>query len=176
MSPSTKRQLGVESTIHLYSKNDVHYTSGQIPNTPMSSSLILSAKTDPKAFFSTAYYSAETRAGKQMIVNNTALPIWASRVKLPDGTETMSVSVISAAGSILDFSGNSGTIEADTVTWLDMLVGLGSGKSVDILKGARFGKGANNCNYIQTADGTRLYISTTEPTGDIPEGSIGIGW
>lgn len=176
MSPSTKRQLGVESTMHLYSKNDVHYTSGQIPNTPMSSSLILSAKTDPKAFFSTAYYSAETRAGKQMIVNNTALPIWASRVKLPDGTETMSVSVISAAGSILDFSGNSGTIEADTVTWLDLLVGLGSGKSVDVLKGARFGRDNNDCNYIQTADGTRLYISTTEPTGDIPEGSIGIGW
>lgn len=31
-------------------------------------------------------------------------------------------------------------------------------------------------NYIQMANGVRLYISTTEPTGNIPEGSIGIGW
>ena len=55
-------------------------------------------------------------------------------------------------------------------------MGLEWGKSVDVLKGARFGRDNNDCNYIETADGTRLYISTTEPTGDIPEGSIGIGW
>ncbi len=31
-------------------------------------------------------------------------------------------------------------------------------------------------NYIEMGNGIRLYISDTEPTGTIPEGSIGIGW
>jgi len=31
-------------------------------------------------------------------------------------------------------------------------------------------------NYIEMENGIRLYISDTEPTGTIPEGSIGIGW
>ena len=30
-------------------------------------------------------------------------------------------------------------------------------------------------NYI-TVNGIRLYISSTEPTGTIPDGSIGVGW
>lgn len=31
-------------------------------------------------------------------------------------------------------------------------------------------------NYIEMENGVRLYISSTVPTGDIPEGSLGIGW
>ena len=31
-------------------------------------------------------------------------------------------------------------------------------------------------NYIEMGNGVRLYISDTEPTGTIPEGSIGAGW
>lgn len=30
-------------------------------------------------------------------------------------------------------------------------------------------------NYVQVGD-TRLYVSSTQPTGDIPDGSIGVGW
>lgn len=30
-------------------------------------------------------------------------------------------------------------------------------------------------NYF-TVNGIRVYVSATAPTGDIPEGSIGIGW
>lgn len=30
-------------------------------------------------------------------------------------------------------------------------------------------------SYI-TVNGIRLYISSTEPTGTIPDGSIGVGW
>ena len=30
-------------------------------------------------------------------------------------------------------------------------------------------------NYIQVGQ-TRLYISNTEPTGDIPNGAVGVGW
>lgn len=31
-------------------------------------------------------------------------------------------------------------------------------------------------NYIEMGNGVRLYISETEPTGTIPEGSLGVGW
>lgn len=31
-------------------------------------------------------------------------------------------------------------------------------------------------NYIEFPNGQRLYNSTTAPTGDIPDGSIGVGW
>ena len=31
-------------------------------------------------------------------------------------------------------------------------------------------------NYIEMGNGVRLYISDTEPTGTIPEGSLGVGW
>lgn len=31
-------------------------------------------------------------------------------------------------------------------------------------------------NYIEFANGVRLYVSNTEPTGNIPNGSIGIGF
>lgn len=30
-------------------------------------------------------------------------------------------------------------------------------------------------NYF-TVNGIRVYVSSTAPTGDIPEGSVGIGW
>lgn len=180
MSDSTMRSTGVNSTLHLYSKADLNYTSGVLPTptdvSPITASLVLSASTSANSYFSTAYYTAVYKDGTVVDVNNPDYPIWASVSKSPEGMEITSVSVTDNSGSQLDFSGNSGTIEADTIKWLDLLVGLGSGKSVDVLKGARFGRDNNDCNYIETADGTRLYISTTEPTGDIPEGSIGIGW
>lgn len=31
-------------------------------------------------------------------------------------------------------------------------------------------------NYIEFGNGLRLYVSSTEPTGTIPEGSIGVGF
>lgn len=31
-------------------------------------------------------------------------------------------------------------------------------------------------NYTEFGNGQRLYVSTTQPTGTIPEGSVGIGW
>lgn len=41
---------------------------------------------------------------------------------------------------------------------------------VDVLKGASF-----ETNYFMI-NGVRVYVSSTAPTGDIPSGSIGIGW
>lgn len=34
----------------------------------------------------------------------------------------------------------------------------------------------DNGNYTEFSNGVRLYVSNTEPTGTIPEGSVGIGW
>lgn len=31
-------------------------------------------------------------------------------------------------------------------------------------------------NYIEMKNGVRLYISATAPTGNIPDGSVGVGW
>lgn len=31
-------------------------------------------------------------------------------------------------------------------------------------------------NYIEMKNGVRLYISSTAPTGNIPDGSVGVGW
>ena len=92
----------------------------------------------------------------------------------------MSISTIDDHGVQLDFSGNEGEIPVDKITWLDLLIGLGTGKSIDLLHGMKVRKMDSDCNYLITADGTRLYISTTEPVPgpgeEIPDGSIGIGW
>ena len=34
----------------------------------------------------------------------------------------------------------------------------------------------DNGNYTEFSNGKRLYVSDTEPTGTIPEGSLGVGW
>jgi hypothetical protein len=88
--------------------------------------------------------------------------------------------LVNDEGSFLEFAGGLGTIEADKITWLDLLVGLGSGQAVDLLHGMMVRRTASDCNYLITADGTKLYISKTEPKpgpGEtIEDGSIGIGW
>ena len=35
---------------------------------------------------------------------------------------------------------------------------------------------STDTNYIEMENGARLYISTTAPTGTIPDGAIGVGW
>lgn len=35
---------------------------------------------------------------------------------------------------------------------------------------------STDTNYIEMENGVRLYISSTAPTGTIPDGSIGVGW
>lgn len=37
------------------------------------------------------------------------------------------------------------------------------------------GMSAGGSDYI-TVNGIRVYVSATAPTGDIPDGSIGVGW
>lgn len=183
-SPETLRSFGLESTFMLYSVDDLRYTSGVIPEpteaNPISSSMYLTAKTTPKSFFDTAWYTAQLTDGTPLEINNLAYPIWTTIAKSRHGNQTMSVSTIDDHGVQLDFSGNEGEIPVDKITWLDLLIGLGTGKSIDLLHGLKVRKTASDCNYLITADGTRLYISTNEPTPgpgeEIPDGSIGIGW
>lgn len=178
MSADTKRPVGFTSTFHLYSKQDLHYTSGPIPNGQIQCSIIMEAKTTTKSFFDTTWYTSKKASdGTVLNLNNDDFPIWATIAKSRHGEQTMSVSLIDDAGLQLDFTGNQGTIEADTITWLDLLSGLGTGKAVDILHGMKVRRTANDVNYLQTADGTTLVISKTEPSADdFPVGAIGIGW
>lgn len=183
-SPDTLRSFGLESIFRLYSIDDLRYTSGVIPEpteaNPISSSVYLTAKTTPTSFFDTAWYTAQLTDGTPLEVNNLDYPIWTTIAKSRHGNQTMSVSTIDDHGVQLDFSGNEGEIPVDKITWLDLLIGLGTGKSIDLLHGMKVRKMASDCNYLITADGTRFYISTTEPTPgpgeEIPDGSIGIGW
>lgn len=46
---------------------------------------------------------------------------------------------------------------------------------ITTIENKTIGMGVGGTNYI-TINGIRLYVSSTEPTGDIPNGSIGIGW
>lgn len=184
MSVDTLKGYGLKSTFYLYSVDDMHYTSGRIPQptpaNPITSSVTLSARTTAKSFFDTAWYEAKLSDGTPIQINNLDYPIWATVAKSRHGSQVLSVSTINSEGVQLDLSGNEGEIPVDKITWLDMLIGLGSGKSIDLLHGMKVRKLASDCNYLITADGTRLYISTTEPTPgpgeEIPDGSIGMGW
>lgn len=180
---ATLRSSGLSAKYHLYSKKDLNLTNtiGKIPrptaSKPIVSSITISASTSATSFFSTAFYEAKDKDGATVQINNLEYPIWATIAKSRFGDQVMSVSLIDSSGNRLDFSGNQGNIEADKITWLDLLIGLGSGQAVDLLHGMVVRKDANDCNYLITADGTRLYISTEEPKGDdILDGSIGIGW
>ena len=105
---------------------------------------------------------------------DTAFHIWAA-TGYSGNHQTKSVSLVDDIGSPLPTGGTGGNIDADRIRWNDLLDSLNQNKSIDILgEVLRTIKGSGN-NYIQLVN-IRLYISATEPTGTIPDGSIGIGW
>lgn len=105
---------------------------------------------------------------------STSYHRWASTVS-NDESEVKALSLVDNFGSYLSTAGVAGMISADVIKWADLLDALNINKSVDILGGLINLKNSGD-NYIQISTGLRLYISTTEPTGTIPENSIGIGW
>ena len=113
--------------------------------------------------------------GEVINLSNPDYPIWATVAKSRRGRQTMSVSIIDSAGSQLDFTGNDGTIEADTITWLDLLTGLGTGQAIDILHGLKVRHNTDSIQLI-TPEGVNLYLAPQAPDGEIPEGSFGLGW
>lgn len=186
--PPTQSTL-LDSTLsaryNFYSRDDLHYDDGAAifpkptESNPISSSVTISADGSGD-FFATAYYTAIASDGSTMNLNDSEKPIWATIAQSRFGNQVTSVSLVDGEGSLLEFAGGLGTIEADKITWLDLLVGLGSGQAVDLLHGMMVRRTASDCNYLITADGTKLYISKTEPKpgpGEtIEDGSIGIGW
>lgn len=90
--------------------------------------------------------------------------------------ETKAVSLVDANGSLLPTTGAAGKIAAENITWGDLLDGLNHNKSIDLLGDGLKGMKSSGYDYIQLGNGLRLYLSSTEPTGTIPEGSLGIGW
>lgn len=173
-SAENYRNHGITSIFHLYSKEDMNYTTGVIPDPSVNqidSSLTLSAKTEASSFFNTAWYSATTSDG-EVDISNKDYPIWVTLAKSDSGEQTMSVSVLDDVNNLLDFTGNEGTVEADIITWLDLLTGLGSGKALDILHGLRFRRDADDIICIISPDGAKLYLGKDLPDGNIEEGSL----
>jgi hypothetical protein len=105
---------------------------------------------------------------------STSYHRWASTVS-NDESEVKALSLVDDFGSYLATAGVAGMISADVIKWADLLDALNINKSIDILGGLINLKNSGD-NYIQISTGLRLYISATEPTGTIPENSIGVGW
>lgn len=104
---------------------------------------------------------------------STAYHRWAS-VTENDDTSIKALSLVDAFGSYLSTAGSAGIINADVLRWSDILDSLNLNRCIDLLGGLINMKNSGT-NYIQLGT-LRLYVSSTEPTGTIPEGSIGIGW
>lgn len=65
---------------------------------------------------------------------------------------------------------------AQAVKMTGVLGDSGSTKYVSFPNGATIRLGQNFIQFGNTDNALKFYISDTEPTGNIPEGSIGIGW
>lgn len=190
-SPDTSRGYGMNVTFNLYTKEmlgiqplpEPDPETGQVycrmpqPSPEIHSTLTMNAKTKPTSFFDTAFYTVTDNNGIAIDINNADYPIWVTLGKSRFGPQVMSESLIDSDGSRLDFSGNGGSIEADKITWLDLLIALGTGKNLDILKGLTVRKVGDNQSCIVGADGTKLVLSTTEPDpADFEVGTYGLGW
>lgn len=94
-------------------------------------------------------------------------------------------------GEQFSLDGSAGMVGLETLSWRDLLKALSTNQSIElvakelkkfrelnlktILENGKVNDLEINENYILFND-TRLYISNSEPKGDIPVGSIGIGW
>ena len=65
---------------------------------------------------------------------------------------------------------------AQAVKMTGALGDSGSTKYISLPNGASIRLGQNFIQFGNTDNALKFYISDTEPTGNIPEGSIGIGW
>ena len=108
------------------------------------------------------------------VYTDTAFRTWAA-VGYSGNHQTKSISLVDDIGSPLPTGGTGGNIDTDRIRWNDLLDGLNQNKAIDILGEALRTIRNSGDNYIQLAN-IRLYISATEPTGTIPDGSIGIVW
>jgi hypothetical protein len=90
-------------------------------------------------------------------------------------------------------TGDTYMYDADNMTWYQVTIGGGGGGGGGFtptqaqLAAMNSGITAERVNelegiaetdddFIELANGNRLYISSTAPTGEIPDGSVGVGW
>jgi len=97
--------------------------------------------------------------------------------------QTVAISLTDDYNTPLPLRGTGGKIDADYITWDALLKGLNNNQRIDLLSGLKDARqtvvgGGKGYVTLRTADGEeiRLYISRTAPEGDIPVGSLGIGW
>ena len=99
--------------------------------------------------------------------------------------QTMSIAICKEDGSPCNLWGTNGVVpfnELDhrNIVWKDLVQALYDGKSIDLLgdalKSLQTSLNGSGTNFIEFKNGLRLYISDSQPTGNIPNGSIGIGW
>ncbi len=95
--------------------------------------------------------------------------------------DSYTVKYAGASGSIADGTEYTWGYDTDLedYTWISFSKDAYSKAESDALLAAEqaktVGMSEGGSNYI-TVGGIRIYVSTTAPTGTIPDGSIGVGW
>lgn len=159
-----------EGNLHI---NNTIYTNGYDPSTQTY------IKSNMREFVSFDVYTSATTTGKTKLFNipytanddNTSDPIG---VLVETGRiQSLTLSMADSQNNPYDLTGSSGTKDVDdpgVLTWQLLTKALAENKKLNVI-------GDNNyIEFNSSSTPLRLYVSTTEPTGTIPEGSIGIGW
>lgn len=96
--------------------------------------------------------------------------------------QALSLSMANSDNVPYSIYGTAGTIAPSdsNVSWENILLALSTNKKLDVLgdvlRGLKLHVDDSGTQYIQMKNSPRLYIASSEPTGAIPDGSIGIGW
>lgn len=94
----------------------------------------------------------------------------------------LALSMADANNTPYQIYGSDGSMEPgddSKLSWYYLLLALTQNQKIDllgeILRGLKANVTGSGPQYIEIG-GVRLYLSSSAPTGDIPEGSVGIGW
>ncbi len=174
----------ISSILGLQVINDKDETGNYpfVPGKELNADIRLTSYSNSKQFYYDSEVKlAETLTGKDVPSKYTSNknPVWTS-IGTSGLNKTAALSLIDSNGVILPRLGSAGVIDINTIIWEDLVSVLNTNRSLDIL-GTNLRKLKYNIidsgdNYLQLANGVRVYFSNTEPNGDIPPGSIGIGW
>lgn len=138
------------------------------------------------SFYQPSMWKFSEKSGKDWIDKTVDFirsdsTMWAS-IGTSGHNQTTAISLIDGYGAQLPTQGTGGIINDDYIMWSDLLSALNQNRKIDILesvlRGLKINVEESGSNFIKFKDSPRLYIADSEhiPTGDIPDGSIGIGW
>ena len=163
----------ISSILGLQVINDKDETGNYpfVPGKELNADIRLTSYSNSKQF----YYDSEVKLAETLTGKDVPSKYGTSGLN-----KTAALSLIDSDGVILPRLGSAGVIDINTIIWEDLVSVLKTNRSLDIL-GTNLRKLKYNIidsgdNYLQLANGVRVYFSNTEPNGDIPPGSIGIGW